>query len=127
MDEEMLIWTSYRYCIGRETYVNSLAPYIGNKYYNRMSDDMAEKMAQDIRNCIGDCLILNFSYDGNVSRSERDALNDFIIYLNEYVNGAEDLKDIDTITCYKDSYSSTQKSISHQNQIEYLYQYMSIN
>ena len=25
MDEEMLMWTSYRYCIGRKTYVSSLA------------------------------------------------------------------------------------------------------
>ena len=32
LDEEMLFWTSYRYCIGRHTYVNSLAEYMAKKY-----------------------------------------------------------------------------------------------
>ena len=49
LDEEMLMWTSYRYCIGRQTYVTSLAPYIGKKYYPLMNDSQAQHTAEDIR------------------------------------------------------------------------------
>jgi hypothetical protein len=49
LDEEMLMWTSYRYCIGRKTYVTSLASYIGKKYYNLLSDERAEFTLKDIK------------------------------------------------------------------------------
>ena len=47
--ERMLMWTSYRYCIGRHTYVVTMADDIARHYYNRLDD--AEKMstARDIR------------------------------------------------------------------------------
>lgn len=47
--ERMLMWTSYRYCIGRHTYVVTMADDIARHYYSRLDD--AEKMstARDIR------------------------------------------------------------------------------
>lgn len=118
MEEEMLIWTSYRYCIGRQTYVSSLAPYIGKKYYDLLSDARAEFMAKDIRDCIEDYLRFgnpNFSYDSSVSREERDALSDFIAYLNDNVNSDKDLINIDAIECYKEKYSDTVKKFHVSN------------
>ena len=54
--EEMLMWTSYRYCIGRHTYVTSLAGEIAQHYYNRLSDERMEFTATDIRGEIYDKL-----------------------------------------------------------------------
>lgn len=54
--EEMLMWTSYRYCIGRHTYVTSLAGEIAQHYYNRLSDERMEFTAKDIRREIYDKL-----------------------------------------------------------------------
>ena len=48
--EEMLMWTSYRYCIGRHTYVITMADDIGKHYYNKLSKERKEFTAQDIRN-----------------------------------------------------------------------------
>lgn len=47
--ERMLMWTSYRYCIGRHTYVVTMADEMAEHYYNRIDD--AEKLhtAMDIR------------------------------------------------------------------------------
>ena len=107
LDEEMLMWTSYRYCIGRQTYVTSLAPYIGKKYYPLLSDEKAEHTAKDIRNCIADVLnfgTLTFKYDGTVRSVERDALSDLLTWFNENVECDKDLAGIDTIECYKEDY-----------------------
>ena len=54
--EEMLMWTSYRYCIGRHTYVTSLAGEMAQHYYNRLSDERMEFTARDIRREIYDKL-----------------------------------------------------------------------
>ena len=54
--EEMLMWTSYRYCIGRHTYVTSLAGEIAQNYYNRLTDERMEFTAADIRREIMDHL-----------------------------------------------------------------------
>lgn len=107
LDEEMLMWTSYRYCIGRQTYVTSLAPYIGRKYYQLMSDSQAQHTTEDIRNCIADVLnhgTLTFQYDGTVSRDERDSLSDFLTWINDNVVSEKDLIGIDTIECFKENY-----------------------
>ena len=47
--ERMLMWTSYRYCIGRHTYVVTMADEMAEHYYSRLDD--AEKLhtAMDIR------------------------------------------------------------------------------
>lgn len=47
--EEMLMWTSYRYCIGRHTCVVTMADDIGKHYYNKLSKERKEFTAQDIR------------------------------------------------------------------------------
>lgn len=47
--EEMLMWTSYRYCIGRKSYVSSMCDDIGVHYYNKLSDNRKQFTAQDIR------------------------------------------------------------------------------
>lgn len=107
LDEEMLMWTSYRYCIGRQTYVTSLAPYIGKKYYPLLNDAKAEHTAVDIRNCIADVLnfgALTFRYDGTVMHEQRDALSDLLTWLNDNVESEKDLMGIDTIECYKEDY-----------------------
>lgn len=106
-DEEMLMWTSYRYCIGRQTYVSTLAPYIGKKYYPLLSNEQSDFTAKDIRRCIEDVLnhgLLTFKYDGTIFEDERDALNDFLTWLNENIQSDKDLIGIDTIECYRESY-----------------------
>lgn len=108
INEEMLMWTSYRYCIGRSTYVNSLAPYIGQKYYDLLSEDRRAFTAKDIIECINNQLgafgALNLHYEGSVDYDERDALSDLFEWLNENVNDDSDLAEIDTIECYKEGY-----------------------
>lgn len=107
-DEEMLMWTSYRYCIGRKTYVGSLASYIGKKYYNLLSDNRKEFTAKDIRNCIADCLrfhIPSFDYEGSVSENERNPISDYITWLNDNnITSQEQLYNIKKIICYKNRY-----------------------
>ena len=107
-DEEMLIWTSYRYCIGRKTYVSTLAPYIAKKYYDLLSDERLDFMARDIRSCIYDQLRFNtvsFHYEGSVFEKERNALGDFLTWINENIGKDSDWASIKEIICYKDSYS----------------------
>lgn len=108
LDEEMLMWTSYRYCIGRKTYVNTLAPYIGQKYYPILSDERCKFTAQDIRKSIADCLRFNtpsFVYEGSVFENERNALGDYLTWLNENkIQDSKDLAFIKKIVCYKSSY-----------------------
>ena len=47
--ERMLMWTSYRYCIGRHTYVVTMADDIARHYYNRLDDEEKRNTARDIR------------------------------------------------------------------------------
>lgn len=54
--EEMLMWTSYRYCIGRTSYVSSMARDIARHYYGRLGPEREKFAAQDIRREIGDHL-----------------------------------------------------------------------
>lgn len=54
--EEMLMWTSYRYCIGRHTYVTSLAGEMAQHYYDKLEEDRLEFTAKDIRREIYDKL-----------------------------------------------------------------------
>lgn len=90
IDEEMIFWTSYRYCIGRYTYVNSLAEYMAQKYWKLLSDDQKRHAANDIRNCISDYLHIspiNMSYDWNVPKSERKGLEDlFDLMIKENID-----------------------------------------
>lgn len=62
--EEMLMWTSYRYCIGRHTYVTSLAIEMAQHYYDKLDDEKMKFTAMDIRREIYDHLKwLPFSFE----------------------------------------------------------------
>lgn len=108
LDEEMLMWTSYRYCIGRHTYVNSLSNYIAKKYYNKLSKERLIFTAKDIRNCIGDCLrfmSFNFNYDGTVFDNQRKPLEDFFNFLiDKNITEISQLSDITEILVYHENY-----------------------
>lgn len=109
LDEEMLMWTSYRYCIGRHTYVSTLAQYIGQKYYGILSDEKLEFTAQDIRNCIYDVVSMGsggveFHYDHTIPEKDRNALSDLIEYINGNVQTEDDIAYVKQIRCYKESY-----------------------
>lgn len=102
MDEEMLMWTSYRYCIGRHTYVSTLAPYIGQKYYKLLSDERLAFTAKDIRDCIKDALGFRFfEYDYSI-RQERKPLDDFFNWVNKNIFSNEDWNGIHSIHCYEE-------------------------
>lgn len=70
--ERMLMWTSYRYCIGRHTYVVTMADDIARHYYNRLDD--AEKMstARDIRREIMTQLRLGLPFDFDIDAYAND-------------------------------------------------------
>lgn len=54
--EEMLMWTSYRYAIGRSTYVSSLAYEIPQYYYHKLSPERRQFTSMDVRRVIYDKL-----------------------------------------------------------------------
>ena len=64
--ELMLMWTSYRYCIGRHTYVVTMADEMAEHYYSRLDD--AEKLhtAIDIRREILTQLRLALPFDFDI-------------------------------------------------------------
>lgn len=112
VDEEMLMWTSYRYCIGRKTYVNTLANYIASHYYHILSDERKQFTSKDIKDCINQVLSLStpsLRYNGNVSYDNRDGLNDLIKYLNENVKEEKDLIGIQSIEVIQKSYTNPEK------------------
>lgn len=112
VDEEMMMWCSYRYAIGRQTYVTTLANYIATIYYTRLTPERKQFIAKDIKNCIDQVLSLGqpcFRYDGNVSYDNRDSLNDLIIWLNENIKEEKDLVGVGEIICKQKSYSNPEK------------------
>lgn len=80
--EEMLMWTSYRYCIGRKSYVSSMAGDIASHYYGRLSDERLEFTANDIRQEIFDRLrFLPFGF--NIHRTyNSDKFNPIDVLFN---------------------------------------------
>lgn len=105
LDEEMLFWTSYRYCIGRHTYVNSLAEYMAKKYWTLLSDDQKRHAANDINLQIIDQLQMspiNLRYDWNVPNNERRGLEDLFDFMIKTDISKEDFFKIKNITFYKD-------------------------
>lgn len=132
-DEEMLMWTSYRYCIGRHTYVNALSTYIASKYYDKLTDNRLQFTANDIRGCIADVLRFNkpaFTYEGSVNTNERNALVDYLKWLNDNINDEKDLINIKEINCYKKDYKiNTPKSfeIIKSERFQYCHSELEIN
>ena len=72
--ERMLMWTSYRYCIGRHTYVVTMADEMAEHYYSRLCDEDKLFAATDIRSEIMEYLrlVLPFHFDINVYAKERE-------------------------------------------------------
>ena len=110
IDEEMLMWTSYRYCIGSHTYVNTLAPYIGRKYYNQLSEERLKFTAMDIRKEIGNHLQwspITFKYSGTVSYEDRKPLEDLFEFLRKYdIDSAEKILEIKEVEVYHETYNT---------------------
>lgn len=109
--EEMLMWTSYRYCIGRHTYVTSLAGEMAQHYYDKLTDERMEFTANDIRREIYDklqWLPFNFKihrmYDSDsfnpidvlltfIQKNNIDTIDEFYKYANlEYDAHTDDYK-----------------------------------
>jgi len=84
--EEMLMWTSYRYCIGRHTYVTSMAQDIASHYYNKLSPERREFTASDIRREIMDrlkWLPFNFEIHRVYNYDEFNPLDVLFTFINE--------------------------------------------
>lgn len=106
--EEMLMWTSYRYCIGRHTYVTSLACEMAQHYYDKLEEDRLEFTANDIRREIYDklqWLPFNFKihrmYDSDsfnpldvlltfIQKENINSLKEFAEYANLEYNSHDD-------------------------------------
>lgn len=109
--EEMLMWTSYRYCIGRHTYVVTMADDIACHYYNKLSDNRKEFTANDIRSEIKSHLqFLPFGF--NITRwYSQDDFNPLKVLFNffekEGINSFEDLATIARLEydSHKDEYT----------------------
>lgn len=101
--ERMLMWTSYRYCIGRHTYVVTMADDIARHYYNRLDD--AEKMstARDIRREIETQLRLSLPFDFEIENYRLEPMTNPIKTLMMFFEreGIKSIKDL-----YKYSYVS---------------------
>lgn len=85
--EEMLMWTSYRYCIGRHTYVTSMAAEIAKNYYNKLDDERLDFTATDIRKEIMDQLQLlpfNFRIDRYYESDEFNPIDTLLTFFKEY-------------------------------------------
>lgn len=108
LDDEMIFWTSYRYCIGRHTYVTSLADYMAKKYWNLLSDGQKRHAAQDIRECISDNLRmgpLNMQYEYTIPQTQRKGLEDLLdVFAKENITNPEKIK---SIRFYKKDYKET--------------------
>lgn len=92
---EDLLWTSYRYCIGRHSYVSTLASDMANYFYDKIDDTRKENIAQDIRRTIADSLQFrpfNISFDWTIPISERkpmELLLDFLSKLSDKYDNEE--------------------------------------
>jgi hypothetical protein len=96
--EEMLMWTSYRYCIGRHTYVTSLAGEMAQHYYEKLSDERLEFTANDIRNEIYDKLRwLPFKF--NIHRTYDSDPFDPIDVIMTFIQN-ENIKSLDEFASY---------------------------
>lgn len=101
--ERMLMWTSYRYCIGRHTYVVTMADDIARHYYNRLDDTDKMSTAMDIRREIETqlrhALPFDFEIENNYGAYAANPLRTLMFFFeNEGIKSIGDL--------YKYSYVS---------------------
>ncbi len=81
------MWTSYRYCIGRHTYVTTYAKDMGKFFYDKLSKEEKIHTAEDIRNTIYDCLRFgpfNVDIDWTIPVKERRPMEFLLIFLNDF-------------------------------------------
>jgi hypothetical protein len=126
---EDIFWTSYRYCIGRHSYVTSYAADMAEYFYNKLSNEKKEHYALDIRMQIEEQLHMypfNFHYDWSIKRNERKPLEDFLEFINnqKFTNGKE-LTFIRNIEVFKKD-NKIQYSIAKTDKLVYehsIYEY----
>lgn len=91
-----LFWTSYRYCIGRHSYVSSYASDMGNFFYDKLNDIEKENNAQDIRRTIADCLQMYpfcIQFDWSIPSRERKPLEFLLTFINSMTEHYENTID----------------------------------
>lgn len=89
MDEkqflEDLFWTSYRYCIGRHTYVTLMARDMAEYFYDKLSDERKNFVATDIRREIAMQLRMqpfNFDISWNYTKLSNKPMETFLEFVN---------------------------------------------
>lgn len=121
---EDLMWTSYRYCIGRHTYVTMLAKDMGEYFYDKLSNERKQFIAEDIRSSIEDylrCQRFNFSFDYTMPKSERKPMEMLLVFLNNETDcTGEYLTHIKGISVYKKD-DEVKYEVSYTNEPKYKY------
>ena len=108
--EKMLMWTSYRYCIGRKSYVSCMADDIGVNYYNKLDDKDKEFSAADIRRSVYDKLRFTLPFKFDIQRWSDENFNPVQVLMNfiekEHIKSWEELRGYSNIeyNSYKDEY-----------------------
>lgn len=113
LDEQTLMWTSYRYCIGRKTYVSDMAYYIAKKYFPLLNEVQKENTAKDIRREIEEhmnWLPFSFKYDGSVRMEDRKPYEDCVEFImTEIAKDGDDIQtklySIKEVSLYREKYS----------------------
>ena len=124
--DEMLMWTSYRYCIGRRSYVSSMARDMARRYYGMLSDERLEFTSFDIRREIMDRMRF-LPFDFNIHRMlETDPL-DPIDALMRFIEDRE-IKSLDEMLCFsRIDYDSHDDSYKYEKKIPTINSYFSIS
>lgn len=110
---QLLVKHSVMYSVGRMTYVSCVADYVIKNYSQYMSEEEKVELSRLIFRRIENDLKYSgfgFHYSGIVNYDERKALVHLTSYLTSLgLKGEEDeLKRINDITAYKDSYRSNE-------------------
>ena len=94
------MWTSYRYCIGRKSYVSCMSYEIPQSYYHRLSDERKQFVANDVRGEILDKL--KWLPTGiNISRTyNTDELNPIKVLIEFFTQ--ENIQSLDEFLTYRD-------------------------
>ncbi len=93
-----LFWTSYRYCIGRHSYVASYAEDMGKYFYDKLTKEEKLHNAEDIRHCISEQLGLYSPFHFKVNYSIRNQDKRTWDLFIEFINSLKDPKELSKIT-----------------------------
>ena len=123
--EEMLMWTSYRYCIGRHSYVVSMANDIAAHYYNKLNNAQKIHASKDIRETIFDKLRfggVELKIERFYSSEEFNPIKTVLQFINqENIQSVEEYANYAKITY--DAHSNTYSATKHTPSIK---TYMSV-